>query len=487
MKLHLMKWSLAMGVALMGAASLVRADGGDGGPLVDALVKKGLLNAQEGEEIRAEMLSDYTATPGGFLSVGSSAVKGLKLYGDVRLRYEWDKRAINTGMTGSSAGGVVNDIQERNRNRFRVRLGAEYLFSDNFKAGVRLATNGGGGDHNSTNADFGTGAKSWPANNTVFVDLAYLTWTKAFDQDWLSMTAGRQLQPHNIVNGWTWDSDINPDGGSIKIGDFHPFCKDFTIGSTHGIYVWGDQSTADNSYTSTSISGNALNTSSDPFLFVNQLDMAYKFSPSWNLRVSPAFVNGAGDSSVRTNNNVNPGWSDPAAFDINYLNVFMVDASLDTPFFLDNSKGRFYGEYGVNLTGQEMAAHYRNPDGANSVGQDGRNQFFLLGYQISGGGTKGKGKGGWALDGTYAYYETYSWTGALIDSDWNGGSLNGAGFGLKASYNFTENITGSVNWRHSGQIDNNVTDVTQVLPTAGVTKSDFSNTDLVQVDLIWKF
>ncbi len=485
MKLHLMKWSLVVGVALMGVASQVRAEGGDAGPLVDALVKKGILDSQSGEEIRAEMLSDYTATPGGMLTFGSSAVKGLKLYGDVRLRYEWDKRALNTGFTGAQAGNQLNEVQERNRNRYRVRLGAEYLFTDNFKAGVRLATNGGG-DHNSTNADLGTGQKSWPANNSVFVDLAYLTWSKAFDQDWLSFTAGRQLQPHNIVNGWTWDSDINPDGGLVKIGDFHPFSKDFTIGSTHGIYVWGDQATADNQYGAAN--GSTTPTASDPWLFVNQLDLAYKFSPSWNLRVSPAFVNGAGDSSVKTNSNVNPVWGDPAAFDINHLNVFMVDAALDTPFFLDNSKGKFYGEYGVNLTAQQMAEEYRNPNNRNSLGQDARNQFFLLGYQISGGGQKGKGKGGWALDGTYAYYETYSWTGALIDSDWNGGSLNGAGFGLKASYNFTENITGSVNWRHSGQIDNNVTNVAQVLPTSsGTVTSNFSNTDLLQVDLMWKF
>ncbi|MDD5261571.1 MAG: putative porin [Methylacidiphilales bacterium] len=486
MKQQLIKWSLAAGLALISATSNVRADGGDVGPLVDLLVEKGVLTSQEGLNARDELLKDYKSTGGGILSVGSPAVKGLKLYGDVRLRYQWDKTAINTGYTGSKAGGIVNDIQERNRNLYRVRLGAEYLFTDNFKAGVRLATNAGG-NHNSANADFGTGAKSWPANNSVFVDLAYLTWDKAFGQDWLSLTAGRQLQPHNILNGWTWDSDINPDGGLIKLGNFHPFSKDFTVGSTHGIYVWGDQATADNTFTSSTFSS-GQNTSSDPFLFVNQVDLAYKFSDSWNLRVSPAFVNGAGDSSTKTNNNVNPGWSDAAAFDINYLNVFLVDAALDTPFFLNNSKGKFYGEYGVNLTASEFAAHYNNNNNSgNTLGQDGRNQFFLAGYQVSGGGQKGKGKGGWALDGTYAYYEAYSWTGALIDSDFNSNSLNGQGFGIKASYNFTENITGSLNWRHSEQIDNNIVNVSQVLPTGGTTKGGFSNTDLVQVDLVWKF
>jgi polyhydroxyalkanoate synthesis regulator phasin len=55
------------------------AEGADGGALIDALVKKGVLSSQEGEDIRSEMMNDYAGTPGGFLSVGSGAVKGLKL------------------------------------------------------------------------------------------------------------------------------------------------------------------------------------------------------------------------------------------------------------------------------------------------------------------------------------------------------------------------------------------------------------------------
>ena len=502
MKSQFIKLGLAMGVALMGVASIVRAEG-DGGPLIDALVKKGVLNSQEGEEIRAEMLTDYTATPGGMLSFGSSAVKGLKLYGDVRLRYEWDRRSLNTGYNqfgtagNKVSGGATSATQERNRNRYRVRLGAEYLFSDNFKAGVRLSTNAGG-DHNSTNADLGTGTLKWDSTNAVGVDLAYLESDKAFGQDWLSWTAGRMLQPHNIVNGWTWDSDVNPDGGLIKLGDFKPFGDAFTVGSTHGIYIWNGANT-DNSYNVSS--GTGTNTSSDAWMFINQLDLAYKFSSSWNLRVSPAFITSTGDSSGKTNNNgtVTGGvptgttatWGNPANADLSSMNVFMVDAGLDTPFFLSNSKGKFYGEYGVNLTAEDMAKKYFNGLGADeAAARDARNQFFLLGYQVAGGGQKGKGKGGWSLDTTYAYYEAYSWSGALTDSDWHAGSLNGQGFGVKAAYNFTDNITGSVNWRHSGDIDQNVANAAQVLPTGGSAGSQgliYSNTDLVQVDLVWKF
>ena len=142
-----------------------------------------------------------------------------------------------------------------------------------------------------------------------------------------------------------------------------------------------------------------------------------------------------------------------------------------------------------SLTADQQARKYFNGVGADqAVGRDARNQFFLLGYQVSGGGQKGKGKGAWALDTTYAYYEAYSWTGALLDSDINGNSLNGQGFGVKATYNFTENVSGTVGWKHTGQIDNNVANAGQVLPTgSAATGTNFSNTDLVQVDLVWKF
>ena len=500
MKQELVKLGLLAGFVLISSAVTVKADGGDAGPLVDILVEKGVLTSKEGIEARDQLLKDYKSTGGGTLSLGSPAVKGLKLYGDVRLRYEWDKRGLNTGYNQNGLvttinGGATNLTQERNRNRYRVRLGAEYLFTDNFKAGVRLATNAGG-DHNGANADLGTGSKTWDGTNAVGVDLAYLESDKAFGQDWLTLIAGRQLQPHNIVGGFTWDNDINPDGGLIKLGDFKPFDNAFTVGSTHGIYIWNSAAGTDNGYAINKGTAPDVNSSSDAWLFVNQVDLSYKFSPSWNLRVSPTFITSAGDSSVKTNNSVSTAgtsggssWGNPAAFDLTSFNVFLVDTALDTPFFLNNSKGKFYGEYGVNLTADQAARKYFNGVGADEArGRDARNQFFLLGYQISGGGSKGKGKAGWSLDSTYAYYETYSWTGALIDSDWSGGSLNGAGFGLKAAYNFTENITGSVNWRHSGQIDNNVANAAQVLPTgSAATGTNFSNTDLVQVDLVWKF
>ncbi|MDR2462273.1 MAG: putative porin [Verrucomicrobiales bacterium] len=437
-----MKVLKRLGAAALGAALTVTsvfAEGADGGALIDALIKKGVLTSQEGEEIRAEMLNDYATTPGGFLSVGSSAVKGLKLYGDARVRYEYDQQARTNGTA-----------QERNRNRYRLRVGAEYTFADGYSANVRLAT---GNKRNSTNADGGAGNSIYGLDDTIYVDVASLSAEKLFGADWLSASVGRILQPHNIAMGWTWDSDITADGGVLKLGSWK-VADGVTLGTTHGAYIWTDGT--DNPFTGKG--------KSDVWLFINQLDLGAKLGKNWKLRFSPGFVSaiGSGKNNLIT--------TTPAVNDVSDMNVFLLDVALDTPFFIEGVKGKLYGEYGVNLSADDFGKRVlANHD-------SGGNQFFLLGYQIA----KGKGKGAWTLDATYAYYEALSWSAALIDSDWNGGKLNGHGIGLKLGYGLTDNVTASVNWRKSWRISS---DISSSDLGGGTQKAS----DLVQVDLSWKF
>jgi hypothetical protein len=427
------------------AVSSAWAEGGDNGALIDVLVKKGVLSSQEGEEIRSELLSDYTGTPGGFLSVGSGAVKGLKLYGDARVRYEYDQQARANGQT-----------RERNRNRYRLRVGAEYTFSDGYAANVRLAT---GNERRSTNVDGGTGNLAYSSNDTIYADIVSLSAEHLFGVDWLGASVGRIAQPHNIAMGWTWDSDITADGGVLKLGSWK-VTDDVTLGTTHGAYIWTDG--IDNNFTGPG--------KSDVWLFINQIDLGAKLGKDWKLRFSPGFVSAIGSGEHNLITSTETAVNTTARNDVSNLNVFLLDVSLSTPFFIDGVKGKLYGEYGVNLTANDFGKHWlTNHD-------SGDNQFFLAGYQIA----KGKGKGAWTLDATYAYYEALSWSTALIDSDWNGGLLNGHGFGLKFGYGLTDNITASINWRKSWRISDNISDPN----LSGTTQKA---ADLVQVDLNWRF
>ena len=60
----------------------------DSGPLIDILVKKGIVTDQEAEDLRADLVRDFaTNTAAGKLNLGSGLTE-LRLSGDLRARYE---------------------------------------------------------------------------------------------------------------------------------------------------------------------------------------------------------------------------------------------------------------------------------------------------------------------------------------------------------------------------------------------------------------
>ncbi len=134
----------AAGSLLLGSAA-ARAQ--DSGPLLDLLVKKGLINDQEAEEVRAELTKENAATSAGKLKL-STPVTELELYGDARLRYE-----VRSGKTGPP--DTINppgDTIQRDRARYRLRIGLRGTLVDDFLFGIRLETST---NPRSTNITFG--------------------------------------------------------------------------------------------------------------------------------------------------------------------------------------------------------------------------------------------------------------------------------------------------------------------------------------------
>src|SRR5450759_1486646 len=72
-----------LGGALFAASSVFAQDSG---PLIDLLVKKGMLNSQEAEELRAELIKDSSAGIISTISGGKSTV-GLSLTGRLQIQY----------------------------------------------------------------------------------------------------------------------------------------------------------------------------------------------------------------------------------------------------------------------------------------------------------------------------------------------------------------------------------------------------------------
>ncbi len=429
-----MRWGLAL--IAVGAMSIGSTHASDGGPLVDALVKKGVLSAQEGEEVRMEMQEAYMGTGGGMLNWGSSAVKGVKLYGDVRMRYQWEDTYNDDGNTG----------RDRMRIRYRARLGADYQFSDNFRAGVRASTNIGENSTNVTLAGFGAGGQS--NNDSLTLDLWYLTYENddIFESgmvDSVEFTMGKFKQPFMIDKAF-WDGDVNPEGFYQSVGWNDIFTDGLDVKFSAGQLVLNGTE-RDRSGTT----GN--NANSIDFLFVQEVMLSYG-----GFTVAPQFwistENGGG--------NTNQAAFDTGTANFNGFAAFMLPAEYKFKAF-----GQSHGlkaTYGVNVAESEA------------------NQLFQVGYKLN----SAKKKGQWELGVDYRYLEAQAWDDNIVDSDFYSVNGNVGAHGVKVGgkYAVTDNIIFGATYYHSTEISNQ----SGALAGAAGTNTGTSE-QLVQVDVNWKF
>src|ERR1700694_2693311 len=193
---------------LLGTMSILHAQ--DAGALLDLLVRKKMITDQEAEEVRAELTKEVSATPGGKWKL-STPITELELYGDIRLRYQYNGgETKGSGPVGSPGAGVaaMHDWQERSRERYRLRLGLRGTLADDWFFGLRLETSA---NSRSTNVTFGDEASGGPfakGSDGVNVGQAYLGY-KGFRD--ITLTAGRMPNPL-ITTSMIWDADINPEG-----------------------------------------------------------------------------------------------------------------------------------------------------------------------------------------------------------------------------------------------------------------------------------
>lgn len=197
------------------------------------------------DQLRQEVLAQAKAERWAEPNAVPSWLDRIKWEGDVRVRYQLDDyaksntdalsyilAAAGSNPTGSevtrSAGflsnngsaATANTQEDRDRYRLRARLGILAKVSDDWSAGVRLAT-GNTTDRVSTNQTMGQDFNKYQ----LMVDRAYLKYDPL---EWLSATGGR------IPNPWfstdlVWDEDLNFEGFATTIkpsfanGDFRPF------------------------------------------------------------------------------------------------------------------------------------------------------------------------------------------------------------------------------------------------------------------------
>jgi hypothetical protein len=363
--------ALAAGVGI--AAPHATAQSADA--LIDKLLEKGILSAEEARELRSEANEDFTKA----YRVKSGMpewVTSLKFYGDFRGRFE----------------GFYSDNEafvDRNRFRYRLRLGATVTMQDQLEVGVRL----GSGDLEGIR-DLRTGTDPISGNQTfqnnaskkgIFLDLAYAKWSPIATTDWSGSLAIGKIENPFVFSDAVFDHDYTPEGAGLGLA--YRFNENQSLALNAGGFVL-DEISAD---------------SDDPHLVGAQLRWSSKWTPELATTVGVAGMVIGGRENLTNADvpNINAGNSrTPEGALVYDYNPVVVDAAVTytlPEFPLHNAPFpiRIGGEYVYNPAA---------PD---------RNRSYSVGVSF---GRAGK-RGLWELSYRYKYLEGDSWYEEFVDSD----------------------------------------------------------------------
>ncbi|MEA3226039.1 MAG: putative porin [Planctomycetota bacterium] len=171
--------------------------------LVDKLVEKGILTPVEAQIVLDETKQQVAQELAEQKSYAApSWTQKIKLKGDMRLRYQYERRNADT--------------EGRTRGRYRFRLGGEGKVTDEFKVGFGLAT--GSSDPKSTNQTFSLDGDRTFGTPDIRLDYAFGEYQPLSN---LKVVAGKfKRKPYLWApTDMLWDGDINPEGGSLHWED----------------------------------------------------------------------------------------------------------------------------------------------------------------------------------------------------------------------------------------------------------------------------
>lgn len=280
MKFKINRFSRSLKLALAAAGLLaVTAQATEVGPLIDVLVQKKIISPEDAEKLRADLSKENSKTPAGKLQL-SDSIKGVKLYGDLRLRYQYDQttQAQPSPRTVSSTGANPTDAalgaspvtNQRSRERFRLRVGADVQATDTVFGGFGLAT---GQAADSNNETYTSGFD----NYNIYINKAFIGWKPT---PWFTLLGGKYENPLYTTD-LVWDPDINPTGVSQ-------------------IFDLTKALVPDNDKLSVQLIGNEFffqdndefrtgNLGKDVFLYSAQLKNSVKLTPDVSITIAPGF------------------------------------------------------------------------------------------------------------------------------------------------------------------------------------------------------
>jgi len=422
-------WTLLMGATLSAQ---------DSGPLIDLLVRKGILEDQEAEDLRAELVKEFAAnTSAGKLNL-SSSLSEFKLSGDVRLRHQAETQAPQNGT-------VTN---ERSRERFRFRFNGDMMLQKGWGAGFALETASAADSGNQTFQD---------GNNdyNLYLARAYVSYQP--NLHWL-FVAGKQknlLYTSDLV----WDADINPQGLTEVYRIFLPGKDTFEVRASQ--ILMDDRLE--------SIPGPA---GRDAWLFAQQAVYTKWFGRDEIGNQVSSFILAPG--LMLNNQSTLDGLDNETPFNGSTRGLALVTFAGEINWANVRGQGTQFKLYWDSSYNLEAQRRVRRVYGLNSANKDALAWLVGVGYAYG----AGKVQGDYSLRLDYRSVGLGAVDPNLNDSDFAFGNLNQEGIKLSGSYNVTDFANFNLTYFQT-------TDIRETLLQSAVARIDHS--EILQVDLVVKF
>ncbi|MFT3867208.1 MAG: putative porin [Nibricoccus sp.] len=373
------KWLALIASAVISAASAAFAQ--DSGPLLDLLVKKGVINDQEAENLRAELVKDFAAnTAAGKLNL-SSTLTELRLSGDVRARFESRSGALPSG-----------DHLERDRFRYRFRTSITGKVLNNWSFGARLETANGSRSSNVTMGD-DSAANTAPfhkASDGIYIGQIYVNYAPS---PLFNITVGRMPNPLNTTS-MVWDGDINPEGFAEQF-KYRTGSNEFS--AVFGQFLYSAANTQNSFGTGANVKDMGLLAWQAGYkLYVEGATNYFLITPTLYTYVrssqnAAAFRDGFSATANQTAVN----------------NLTVVEIPFEYNWVMGGVPFRTYADVAINLDAKDRALKFGRSD------LDSENKAFTVGFQYG----KAVNKGDWAARVAYQSVQAFALDPNLVDSD----------------------------------------------------------------------
>jgi hypothetical protein len=423
----------------------------------------------------------------------STSITEMELYGDIRLRYAYNGgETQSSGPVASPGAGVagINDWLERERERYRIRLGLRGTLMDDWFFGLRLETNA---NPRSTNVTFGGDATpSSPGgggpfakgDDVIYVGQAYAGY-KGFPG--FTFTGGRMPNPL-VTTLMVWDPDINPEGLAEQ---------------WKRTFVFGGEAPPPPSYGKDGKDGKAVvaATPAEPWLkldlFANFAQFVYDGNINQNpLGPLPTVSASAGGATGQTGQQIPNhdaflcAWQVGAKLDFPHIVYFQLAPTLynytgDGNVFnihyqggdptLTNAQSLAQNQTGINsllvfdLPGEigwkmwgvptrifgDFAVNFEADERASAAGHPGFGDQRYA-FQIGAGVGQLKTKNDWEIDVWYQQTDQYALDPNLIDDDIFNAQENIHGIAAKAGYMLSNAVSLNLTYSYGWWLDHNL-------------------------------